>query len=253
MKQEGKQGQISIFVILAIIIIVAGLLIFFIKPDLIGINSSQENVDSYITQCMEDAAKEIIPNISKQGGFASPENYILYGGEKIGYTCYNVNFYQTCVMQTPQITGFIASQIEDYVSPRLEACYNQIKNNMEKKGYSVVMGNISFDVNLFPGKVELNAQRELSITKNDEHYSYDEFEIQIVEPLYDFSQIALDISNQEAKFCNFEYLGYMLLYPRWSIEKDDVNGLAKVYTIKEKNTGKYFRLAIRSCALPAGM
>lgn len=250
---KNKKSQISIFVIIAVIIIVAGLLIFLLKPDLIIRNSTEENVDAYIQKCMEDSAKEVMINISEQGGYVNPGNYILYDNSKVGYTCYNINYYSSCVMQTPQITGFISKEIKDYTNPKLEACYNQVKANMEKKGYDVEMGQMNFNVRLAPNRVELDSKRDLTISKDDEHYAYTGFKASIVDPIYDFSQIVLEISNQEAKFCNFEYLGYMLLYPRWSIDKDNVNGDSKIYTIKEKSTGKQFRFAIRSCAFPAGM
>ena len=65
--------------------------------------------------------------------------------------------------------------------------------------------------------------------------------------------IANEIINQEVKFCYFEYVGYSLLYPDYSIEKTDIDGNTKIYTIKDKQTEKVLLFAVRGCILPAGI
>ena len=63
----------------------------------------------------------------------------------------------------------------------------------------------------------------------------------------------MEISNQEAKYCYFEYVGYMLLYPKMDIEKFAMSDSTKIYTLKDKKSDKEMNIAIRSCAIPPGI
>ena len=249
----GKKGQITLFIIIALIIIAAAIAFLVLRSRLPGTDKSSDNPEDYIDKCMQDAGKQAIKLLSEHGGYVQPGYFILYKNKTVGYTCYNNNYYYTCIMQNPSVVSLIRDEIYNYIEPRLESCYSTLKKNMEKKGYDVELKAGNFSVELKPGKVELISNREMTARKNEEVKTYDEFESSITSPIYEMAGIAQEISNQEAKFCNFEYIGFMMLYNRWEIEKDDVNSQTKIYTIKERQTGNSFRFATRSCALPAGM
>ena len=77
----------------------------------------------------------------------------------------------------------------------------------------------------------------------------------MISPLFDLANIAREIVNQEAKYCNFEYLGFMLFYPRFNIDKKAVGSAettSKIYIIEDRATNKRLFIAIRSCAIPPG-
>jgi len=57
----------------------------------------------------------------------------------------------------------------------------------------------------------------------------------------------------EARFCHFEYQGYSTLYPQFNVEKIDIDGEVKIYTIEDSNSKIKMLVAIRSCAFPAGI
>jgi len=247
------KGQITIFIILAIAIVFIGGLILYLrnKPGIFGLN--EVNPESYMDVCMVKAGQEAITLMSKQGGDVRPENYILYKGQNVSYTCYNKNFYDTCIMQKPMFISYETDEIRNYVSPIVERCFDSLKKEMEKRNYNVEMKDTNFSVVLEPKKVNLIAEKEIKISKNEENIQFDKFKTTLVDPIYNFAEIAQEISNQEARFCNFEYIGYMGLYPQWEISKKDIDGQVKIYNIKEVKTGREFSFAIRSCAMPAGM
>jgi len=251
-KKIKNKGQITIFIIVAIILVAIALFfIFYSKIKPASINPL--NVQDYIDSCMKTSGQEAINLVEERGGYLNPGNYILYKNKTIGYTCYNKNYYQTCIMQTPNLIGFEAEQIRGYSLSKINSCFDSLKIDLEKRNYRAIMQEGNFSVELSPGKVILEDNRKMTITKNEQTLNYGNFQAVIPSRLYEFADIAQEISNQEAKFCNFEYLGYMILYNSWIIDKDELNGQNKIYTIKDKNTQEEFRFAVRSCALPAGM
>jgi len=95
--------------------------------------------------------------------------------------------------------------------------------------------------------------RKITLAKNEQSQTFNEYNIEVMNPLYDLSKVAIEIASQEAKYCYFEYVGYMILYPRFSIEKFAFSDSTKIYTIKDKYTNKEMNIAIRGCAIPPGI
>ena len=89
--------------------------------------------------------------------------------------------------------------------------------------------------------------------KNGQTMKYNEFNADIKSPLYNLAKIAIEIASQQAKFCYFEYVGYMILYPRYSIDVFAMSDSTKIYSIEDRESGKKLNIAIRSCAIPPGI
>ena len=64
--------------------------------------------------------------------------------------------------------------------------------------------------------------------------------------------MAHEIVSQESQFCYFEYLGYMLLYPEYKIDKFRTSDETIIYTIDHKDSKEMFRFAVRGCVIPPG-
>ena len=63
-------------------------------------------------------------------------------------------------------------------------------------------------------------------------------------------KLSEQIVNKEAKTCDFEFLGYMLLYPEYKIDKFQTKDLSEIYIIKHKKSNEEFRFALRGCVPP---
>src|SRR3989338_8099596 len=197
-KKIKNKGQITIFIIVAIILVAIALFfIFYSKIKPASINPL--NVQDYIDSCMKTSGQEAINLAEERGGYLNPGNYIL---------------------------------------SKINSCFDSLKIDLEKRNYRAIMQEGNFSVELSPGKVILEDNRKMTITKNEQTLNYGNFQAVIPSRLYEFADIAQEISNQEAKFCNFEYLGYMILYNSWIIDKDELNGQNKIYTIKDKKESK---------------
>jgi len=254
-KMRGKKGQISMFIIIAVILVVGVALFFVFREE--GFSFLREiDVRGYIDGCVKDATIEAVSIMLPQGGYISPTNYKLYEGNKVQYLCYNQNYYYSCINQEPRYIEHLEKEIKSYVEPKVEECFYSLKKELEKRDYKVDIGKMNLFVELNPGVVEININRKLDMSKQEESLQYKKFNSRVSSPLYDLAVIAVEIASQEAKFCNFEYVGYSLLYPRFIIEKDQVGSeetASDIYKIKEKASGKELLIAIRSCAMPGGL
>ena len=78
------------------------------------------------------------------------------------------------------------------------------------------------------------------------------FDETVLSPSNELVKISRDVVNSESKFCNFEYNGYMILYPDYNIKRMDYYG-SKLYSVIDRKTNTEFKFAVRSCAYPPGM
>ncbi len=253
---KSKHSQITPFIIIAVLLAAAILLVFLaLRQRSISIQQ-QLNPESNIEGCTKDAAEEAVNIMLPQGGYINPENYILHQNNKVAYLCFNKGYYYPCVNQEPVYLAHLEEEITSYVKPKIEECFSSLKQELEKKGYSVDAGVLKIETLVLPNRIEVEIDKRFETTKNQETKKYDKFKIRKISPLFELANVAREIANQEAKYCNFEYLGYMLFYPKFDISKQAVGqGLtaSKIYTIGDRSTGKKLNIAIRSCAIPAGL
>jgi hypothetical protein len=247
-----SKGQVTIFIIIALIIVVGIILvvIIFREPTVSG--SATQNPDSYIEKCTKDATEEAINALSAHGGDIEPEGSVMYQGERITYLCYNSEYYLPCVNQRPLLVEHIESEITDYVEPKVQNCFSSLKQDLEDKNYQVGLGSMNISTKLRTNGVIVSIDRKLTLTKGEETRKFEWFTSQVSSPIYELAKIAMEITNQEARFCNFENLGFMIFYPDYNIDKFRTGNADNIYTLKETSTGKAFKFAIRSCVMPAG-
>jgi len=253
-----KRSQITIFIIVAVVIVGIVLLFFFIKPDIGQFFEKPvtSNPDKFVEKCAQDAAYEAINIMLPQGGYLNPTNFKLYNNDKVQYLCYTSNYYSRCVNQEPMYIRHLEEEIKSYIKPIIEDCFYELKKELESQNYEVEMNDLLLDVNLGNDKVDIDMNRIVKTAKNGVEKRYEEFKSILKSPLYNLANVAIEIVNQEAKFCYFEYIGYMAFYPRFEIRKKNVGSMesaSKVYLIKDTYSDKELNIAVRSCVMPPGM
>jgi len=252
MIRKSKKSQVTIFIILALIIVVSIILLFLlIKKPQFQIEDI-ENPQAYIDSCTREFTEEAINILSEQGGDINPEGSTMFRGRNITYLCYNANFYEPCIMQRPDLITHIENEITGYIEPKVDNCFNALKTKLESKNYDIEIGNMQLQTELQTGKVVINIDRDFKMTKREETRSFDNFKSIIANPINDLAEVAMEIANQEAKYCNFDTLGYMIFYPDYDLDKFRPGDGDVIYQLRHIQTNKRFMIAIRSCALPPG-
>ncbi|MBI2043423.1 hypothetical protein HYT25_03475 [Candidatus Pacearchaeota archaeon] len=260
---ERKKGQITIFVIAAILIVAIVGLFFLFRTGIIpgiGGGTKETNVNAFLNSCIEDKIKESVNLISLQGGYTKPvplsvkfrfQNEDYYN---ISYLCYTSQNYVPCVNQNSLLIQNVEDEIKNYISNDVETCFNELKDNFEKQGFDVApnSGLNDFNVELVPKKIAIKTDSEFILTKTDETTTQENFEVIILSRSYEILQVVQEIANQEAEFCNFNLDGFMLTYPEFEVEKFSLAEKGVIYTVKYIDTNEKFRFAIRSCFIPPG-
>lgn len=252
---RGKRSQIAIFVIIAVIILATIIFFFLVSEKKVPTVSKPTMTDpeQYIEKCARDAASRAIDFMMPQGGYIAPSHYKLYENNKVQYLCYTNLFYETCRNLEPIYIGHLQQEITQNITPVVEDCFAELKKQLVDSGYTVDTGTMSLETELLTGTARVNIDRKFVISKQGETRRFDKFSSVFNSPLYGLAIVAQEIANQEAKYCNFEYVGFMLLYPKFSIDKKAVGSgkeSSKIYIIGDTNSGKKLNIAIRSCAFP---
>jgi len=255
MRRNEKRAQITVFIIIGIVIIAAIVFYFLIANKKIPIITQPVMADpqSYIEKCARDAASEAIDVMLPQGGWINPPHFRLFENNKIQYLCYTNLFYRSCVFQEPLYIRHLEDEITDDISPKVDKCFRDLKSALNDEGQEVEMGSLAIDTELGTGFVRVNIDRNFLISKSGESRKIESFRTVFNSPLYKLAIVGQEIANQEARFCYFEYVGFMILYSDFSIVKKNIgSGLdaSKIYTIEDRYTKKKLNIAVRSCAVP---
>ena len=249
------KGQTTIFVIVAIAIVAIIGIVFFMfgGPSLIGGEEVQPNV--FIGQCIEDGVEEALEIMLPQGGFINPKNNsLIYDNHRVEYVCYHKGYYEPCIMQHPAYLKEVENEIVDYIEPRLEDCFESLREDLESRNIDVELENkMDVNVEFVPNVIRINVNRKLETSSEEETQVIEDFDALITHPIYELINTGITIASQEARYCNFEYLGYELTYSKQHIKHEMLSDSSKIYAITDKATGEELVIAIRGCALPVGL
>ena len=250
---NNQRGQVTIFIILALVIVVMGVLIYAFLPRLTSTSSLEsENPAYYLESCMSQYVSDGVEALSLNGGILEPESYFLYEDNTIAYFCYNQD-YKLCITQEPFIEKKFEEELKNYLAPHLDSCFSALEDNFDSNGYNVGLDRSSndFSVEVLPERILLRIDSELRLSK-DSTQTYESFDIFYNNNIYQLLSLTKTIINQEAKFGDADTWLYMMAYKDLKIQKLKQSDDTKIYILENKNTGQNFQFASRSLAWPAG-
>jgi len=260
-KKIKRIGQTTVWIIFAIVLVIAIiLLIYFLKDvNLITppIADAPFEMQSFLQGCTGKSVLESVDIMLPQAGFIQPRNAVRFDGGDVEYICETFQYYDPCVQQHPMLLNEMEMEIKNYILDDIRNCFDEMEEEFEERGWDMnFVSPLEFDVKLKTGKVVLDITKGTIIESGEDKKTFDSFHIEILSPVYDLAVVALEIASQEGNpnRCYFEHVGYSLTYPRYKI---DMYGLfadgTKVYTINDKKSGKFMRIATRSCVVPRGV
>jgi len=255
-----NKGQVTLFVIVGVLLIMAIALFFLLRsgaiPSIVG--GFEEDPQLFLENCIEPKISEGVNLLLKQGGHIDPLLYksFRFGEENyqnISYLCYTSKNYVPCVNQEPVLIKNLEDELHEYIGGNLESCFSDWEKNMKNQDYEVDLGGFNYSVALEPEQVIVEVDREITLNKKDESFQYQQFRTVLRDKLYDLAIISQEILSQEAEFCNFDHLGYMILYNDFEIEKFRTSDLDIIYTVIDKQSEETIRFAVRGCVVPPGV
>lgn len=253
-KMMNKKGQLTIFIIIAVILVVAVAIIFTVTKKPADYISPKENPKGYIQKCARDAANDAQNLIIPKGGFAnvSIANSVRFNDQDVIFMCYTPSYLQLCNNKHPLLNIEIQKEIKTIIEPKINKCFEDVRVNFANNNYKEEA--LLLNVIILPNQVYLNMTKKITYSQNDQTATLNNFDTKINSPLYDFISITNKIVNEEtdcdceSQTCNAD-LAQLNRYNRnYEITKPAYGGNGQeVYSIKEILSGKIFNLAVRNC------
>jgi len=255
-EKEGKKGQVTIFIIIAILIVAIVVLIFLYYPKIFpNTGSDTKNPIGYIQECIEDEIEDNTRVIASQGG-----NYVMdeksgyfykkndnEDGTYIRYLCYNQEILSpTCINQEPFLKEHIEDEILNSAIEDIDGCFESMVRSYEKKGYDVDLRRGETFVEIKPGVIVTDFNSTLTLKKGEESETYRNFDLEINSQLHELIEVSKNILIWEMNVGDSIPEGYMYNNPYVRVEKHKKSNDVKIYLVSDVNTGEDFRFAVRS-------
>ena len=245
---KSKRSQITIFIIVAVLIVAIALVIFLVSPNLRKNLGVAENPEAFIQTCLEDKIKESAELISLQGGSIEPEFFYMYDNNKLQYLCYTNQYYELCTAQIPFLRKHIEDEIKSNIESDVDFCFGSLKEN--HKDSTLKEGEII--VELLPKRISTTINNEFTFRQGDSTKTQKSFRVVLNNNLYELVAIAQNIMDWEIAYGEAEPANYMSIYHELKVEKKKQTDETKIYIITDKTTGDKFQFASRSLPLPPG-
>lgn len=258
-----RRGQITIFIIIAVLLVAAILLVFVLYNNRTSLTEGvtfRETASEY-EDCINTYISEADALIFENSGFISMPglNYFVlntagyYRQEELGeipYLCYVGINYARCVPQAPLMIDHLEAEIKDYVEPFVQGCFNLLEGNLEDNSYEVDSETSSnFVVEVRNGVILTSVDKVLTQRRAGEEERFESFSSRLSSPLYSIGKVVQEIVNQESSWCNSDYVEIMAGNPRIQISKFVDGNNIRIYTVLDTVTKKGWRFAIRGCKL----
>ncbi len=251
-KRWNKNGQVTVFIIIAIVIVGLGILGYMLYPKIkstLGIGA--QSPTAYIQSCIEDNIKGAVEKISLQGGSVKPEVYYTFDDENIGYLCYTNEMYKSCVVQQPNLKQHIESEIKTDIEDEVGACFELLKDSYENRGYGVQLTEGIKRVELLPNRIISTFNYSLTLTKGSTE-KYDSFAVILNNNLYELVSIANSILEWESYYGKAEINTYMYYYPNIKVVLNPRDDGTNIYVVSHRNSKELFQFASRSLVSSVG-
>ena len=255
-----KKAQVTIFVILGIMLIVMVLLFMYLKkekPIETG-GKPGSNIRGLFQSCLEDQVKKTVKTITEQGGYLNNTLNISFKFREetivknISYLCYTSKEFISCTNQEPVLMNHLVKEIEKNISTRVRACFDEMASSLGNQGEVVEANYNGFRVEIVPRRIIVYVDGEITSTKSGQTITQRDITGMFQSRLYEITEVVKEIVSQEATYCNFELLGFMLFYPEFEIDKTMTRDSTAIYRVKHTKGVEEFNFAVRSCSFPPG-
>jgi hypothetical protein len=252
---KSRRSQVTIFVIIGLIIVVTIILAIGLINNFNKDVRVLEDPTQYIETCIKERLEQAETRVLENNFYVleNNTNAIIYQGLKIPYLCKVSEFYVGCMPQEPMLFARATNEIEAIITPQVEACFDTLVGSYKKQNYEIEEGEMDLQVLIKKGKIQGFIEKKITLKKQETVINFNDFNRELDSPLYDLIDAARNIVNYESTFCEFNYINYMLYNPKIKISKFSASDQTKIYTIKDRDTKKEINIAVKTCALPAGI
>jgi len=215
-----KRGQVTIFIILGIVVVVALAMVFVFKSEIteffselgegkVIVPEQLQPIQTYLDECVGDITSDGIDILASQGGYINiPEDVAprernnifsnslqIFPGYEIAYWFYE-DLYGNQVSQVPSIDK-MEQELENYVLSRFDECVEGI-NYYNNLGYETEFGSgENVDVDIGKENVNVQVRKKINVEYKGVGDSWSKHTKDVEVPLGFLYEKAVDLMNQE--------------------------------------------------------
>ena len=169
--KNNKIGQLTIFIIIAILVIGAVALFFTLSGTLQREKAYPIEVApiaNFVQECLDDVSEEVVYAVGDGGGYYYPPKLTT---DVLGIPYYKIR--NKTYLPTKER---VEQQISRYVSENMLNCTRDFR---DFPNYEIKQGKISSNTEILEDSVKINLNYPLTILKEDSSYRINDFETEI--------------------------------------------------------------------------
>ncbi|MBS3089097.1 hypothetical protein J4402_04995 [Candidatus Pacearchaeota archaeon] len=239
---SGKRGQMAIFVIVAIAIVV-GVIVYFVvsgEIETTGYPSEFNDVFDYYQSCIESETRAALDLAGSQGGYVEASDYIP--GSEYAPSSSHLNFLGFPVPYWYYVSGNgiireqvpslqeIESGIEDFVSEGLKQCDFE---SFFAQGFVIERGDADVNVEIREMKSIVKVSSDLSVKRGEDSASKNSHNVEINSKFGKFYSLAREIYDTQKEKALFEQYGTDVLRLYAPVDGVEIQCAPKVWSTQE--------------------
>jgi hypothetical protein len=243
-----KRGQVTIFIIIAIIVVAIILFsYFYLYPKYM----SQSDKRPMLDRCIQDEMKKQIVSLSLDAGMPDSKFRYMYLDENISFICYTNEYYKPCVVQQPFLKETFEKSLSKKMEPVIQQCYDNAINDLITRGNDVSSGDIKTNITIDPNGVSVLIDAPTSVSNGKSSASFSKIRVNLESNIYTILAVASSLLQFESSYGDSDTSSFNFYYPDLNVQKIRRDDSVKIYIITDKKDIKY-RFASRSYAWPPG-
>jgi len=211
-----KRGQVAVFVIIGIVIVILVALMFVGRKEYgIGISNVKFLNDQLVpvkenaNDCINEITAGAITQFAEQGGDLDPSRYVLYQNRKVKYLCYNILETYNCINMLPTFEMMI-NDLQERVDRDMKGCIDKELPKSALGAYDSVVGEPKTEIKVIGNDVVINLDYPVELSKSGTTVNLGKITRSVDAPLFDLYKATYDVVNSHASTGFFDQLIYML-------------------------------------------
>ena len=202
---KNKKGQVTIFIIVAVLIIAGVALFLILKGNLQKDETTSPEIApivNFVEECIEETGEDAVYDLALRGGYNEvPAPYKKFFPNNIPYYWY----LNTSLIPSKKN---LESEFSKYLEKNIKNCTKDFEM-FEKQGYSIKQGEISAKVILYLDKLSINLQYPLTIKKGEFSGRVKDFNQDVYTNFYEKYLLIQKIIREQEKYQNSIPMGFI--------------------------------------------